>query len=75
MNHIPSDPGNISTPVQARLTPYCNYDLNGNYIANLYTGVSANFFQQMQELPNGDILVADFGVGGGVRIFSSTGNY
>jgi hypothetical protein len=49
------------------------YDLNGNYIANLYTGVSANFFQQMQELPNGDILVADFGVGGGVRIFSSTG--
>lgn len=49
------------------------YDLNGNFISNLYTGVSANFFQQMQELPNGDILVADFGVGGGVRIFSSTG--
>lgn len=49
------------------------YDLNGTYIANLYTGVSANFFQQMHELQNGDILVADFGVGGGVRVFSSTG--
>jgi hypothetical protein len=49
------------------------YDLNGNFIANLYSGVSANFFQQIHELPNGDLIVADFGVGGGVQIFSPTG--
>lgn len=50
------------------------YDLNGNYLDDFYADPSTSFFpQQMQELSNGDIIIADFGVGGGVKIFSSGG--
>ncbi|MBZ0198894.1 MAG: T9SS type A sorting domain-containing protein [Ignavibacteriaceae bacterium] len=48
------------------------YDHTGTYLDDFATGVP--FPQQMVEQPNGDIYVADFGVGGGVRIYSSTGS-
>jgi len=51
------------------------YDLNGNYLNNLWTSTSSNFFgQQMHELENKDLIVADFGVGGGLRFFSPAGD-
>jgi hypothetical protein len=51
------------------------YDFNGNYLNNLWTSTSSNFFgQQMHELEDGKIIVADFGVGGGLRFYSSTGD-
>jgi len=50
------------------------YDLNGAFLNNFYTAGSTSYFpEQMQELSNSNIAVADFGVGGGVRIYSSTG--
>ena len=51
------------------------YDLNGNYLNNLWTSTSSNFFgQQMHELENKNLIVADFGGGGGLRFYSSTGD-
>jgi len=47
------------------------YDHSGNYLDNLAAGIP--FPQQIIEIENGDLLVADFGVGGGVRVYSSTG--
>jgi hypothetical protein len=50
------------------------YDLNGAFLNNFYTAGSTSYFpEQMQELSNSNIAVADFGVGGGVKIYSSTG--
>ncbi len=48
------------------------YNHSGIYQSDFITGVS--FPQEMLEQPNGDIYIADFGVGGGVRIYSSTGS-
>ncbi|MBX2974513.1 MAG: T9SS type A sorting domain-containing protein [Ignavibacteriaceae bacterium] len=51
------------------------YDFNGNYLNNLWTSTSSSFFgQQMHELEDGRIILADFGVGGGLRFYSSTGD-
>jgi hypothetical protein len=50
------------------------YDLNGNYLDNFYTAGTTNYFpEQIQELSNSNIAAADFGVGGGVKIYSNTG--
>ena len=50
------------------------YDLNGVYLDNFFTASTTSYFpEQMQELSNSNIAVADFGVGGGVKIYSSTG--
>ncbi|NWF49962.1 MAG: T9SS type A sorting domain-containing protein [Ignavibacteriaceae bacterium] len=50
------------------------YDLNGTYLDNFYVGPSTSaFFEQMVELSNLNIAVADFGVGGGIRVLSPTG--
>jgi hypothetical protein len=50
------------------------YDLNGVYLDNFFTASTTSYFpEQMQELSNSNVAVADFGVGGGVKIYSSTG--
>ncbi|HEX9251797.1 MAG TPA: T9SS type A sorting domain-containing protein [Ignavibacteriaceae bacterium] len=50
------------------------YDLTGAYLDNFYqAGTTSYFPEQMQELSNSNIAVADFGVGGGVKIYSNTG--
>jgi hypothetical protein len=50
------------------------YDLTGAYLDNFFLAGSTNYFpEQMQELSNSNIAVADFGVGGGVKIYSNTG--
>ncbi|HZW39706.1 MAG TPA: T9SS type A sorting domain-containing protein [Ignavibacteriaceae bacterium] len=49
------------------------YDLSGNFLNVFCT--RTNFFpQQMYEMTDGNILLADFGVGGGLRIYSPTGD-
>ncbi len=50
------------------------YDLNGTFIDSFYAAGSTSYFpEQMQELSNSNVAVADFGVGGGVKIYSNTG--
>ncbi len=50
------------------------YDLNGAFIDSFYAAGSTSYFpEQMQELSNSNIAVADFGVGGGVKIYSNAG--
>ena len=50
------------------------YDLNGNYLDDFYlAGTTSYFPEQMKELSNSNVAVADFGVGGGVKIYSNTG--
>jgi hypothetical protein len=50
------------------------YDLNGAYLDNFYTAGTTSYFpEQMQELSNTNVAAADFGVGGGVKIYSNTG--
>jgi len=50
------------------------YDLNGTFIDSFYAAGSTSYFpEQMQELSNSNIAGADFGVGGGVKIYSNTG--
>jgi hypothetical protein len=48
------------------------YDLNGNFI-NLFTTMVVRP-QQIVEGFNAEVVIADFGVGGGLRRFSSTGD-
>jgi hypothetical protein len=47
------------------------YDLNGNYINDLITGV--NFPQQIIELPNGNLALAVFSTPSGLGIYDSLG--
>ena len=47
------------------------YDLSGNYLDNFVTGQS--FPQQIVEFPNGNIGIANFSTGGGLRIFDPSG--
>lgn len=50
------------------------YDLTGVYLDSFYqAGTTSYFPEQMDELSNSNIAVADFGVGGGVKIYSNTG--
>jgi len=48
------------------------YDLSGNYLDNLITGV--NFPQQVIELPNGNLALAVFSTPSGLGIYTPNGN-
>jgi hypothetical protein len=48
------------------------YDLSGNYIDNLITGV--NFPQHIIELPNGNLALAVFSTPSGLGIYTPSGN-
>lgn len=48
------------------------YDLNGNYIDNLISGI--NFPQDIYELPNGNLAVAVFSSPSGLGIYTPNGN-
>lgn len=51
------------------------YDTTGNYIDNFFTANNNNYFpEQMYQLPGGRIAVADYGVGGGIKIYNSVGD-
>jgi hypothetical protein len=47
------------------------YDMTGNYLDDFASGIA--FPQQILETPDSNIINADFGVGGGIRVYSKTG--
>ncbi len=47
------------------------YDLNGTYLNNFITGQS--FPQQLTEMSDGNIAVANFSTGGGIRVYDNSG--
>ena len=51
------------------------FDLDGNFLSNFYSGSNFNFPQQMQRLPNGNILVAAFSTPSGIAVLDSNGNF
>lgn len=51
------------------------FDLNGNFLSNFYTGTSFAFPQQLQRLPNGNIIVAAFSTPSGIAVLDSNGNF
>ena len=51
------------------------FDLNGNFLSNFYSGSNFNFPQQLQRLPNGNILVAAFSTPSGIAVLDSNGNF
>lgn len=51
------------------------FDLNGNFLSNFYAGTSFAFPQQLQRLPNGNIIVAAFSNPSGIATLDSTGNF
>ncbi len=48
------------------------YSLTGQHIANYSSGSTTSSLQQIIQLSNGKLAVADFGVGGGVRIYDTS---
>jgi hypothetical protein len=52
-----------------------NFDLNGTFISQFYVGSAFAFPQQMQTLPNGNIIVAAFSPPSGIAYLTSTGSY
>jgi len=51
------------------------FDLNGNFLSNFYTGTSFAFPQQIQRLPNGNIIVAAFSTPSGIAVLDSNGSF
>jgi len=51
------------------------FDLSGNFLSNFYTGTAFAFPQQMQRLPNGNIIVAAFSSPSGIAVLDSNGGF
>ena len=51
------------------------FDLDGNFLSSFYTGSNFAFPQQLQRLPNGNILVAAFSTPSGIAMLDSSGNF
>ncbi len=51
------------------------FDLSGNFLSNFYSGTSFAFPQQMQRLPNGNIIVAGFSSPSGIAVLDSNGAF
>jgi hypothetical protein len=51
------------------------FDLNGNFTSYFYAGSAFAFPQQMQTLPNGDVIVAAFSPPSGIAYLTSGGTY
>jgi hypothetical protein len=52
-----------------------NFDLNGTFISQFYVGSAFAFPQQIQALPNGNIVVAAFSPPSGIAYLTSTGSF
>ncbi|MBK9225583.1 MAG: hypothetical protein IPL67_00610 [Ignavibacteria bacterium] len=52
-----------------------NFDLNGTFISQFYVGSDFAFPQQIQALPNGNIIVAAFSPPSGISYLTSTGSF